>query len=205
MIRIIRNSWDRFSIYLPMLLMGILALGTYWLIRSTPNFEFAPGEIQLQHDPDYRMRKFSLRTFEANGRLKNELTGEEARHYPDTDTLEIEQIKIVSLSSSGRISTATANRALVNGDATEVQLLGNAEVVRESAREESGKISPRISIQSEFLHAFLETEVVKSHKPVELLRGNSKFTASTMDFDNLEQVLNLRGRVRGTLLQQNDK
>ena len=28
--------WDRISIYLPIILMGVLALGTYWLVRNTP-------------------------------------------------------------------------------------------------------------------------------------------------------------------------
>jgi lipopolysaccharide export system protein LptC len=205
MIKLVRIGWDRFSIYLPMLLMGILALGTYWLVRSTPSYVPAQSEQQLKHEHDYLMRNFSLRAFETDGRLKNELTGEEARHFPDTDTLEIEQIRVRNISSTGRISTARANRAIVNGDATEVQLLGDAEVVRESAKDKSGNLSARISIQSEFLHAYLETEVVKSHKPVELTRGSSKFTANAMEIDNFDHVLNLKGRVRGTLLQENGK
>ena len=28
--------WDQISIYLPILLMGALALGTYWLVRNSP-------------------------------------------------------------------------------------------------------------------------------------------------------------------------
>ena len=29
----LRRFWDRLSIYLPVLLMGALALGSYWLLR----------------------------------------------------------------------------------------------------------------------------------------------------------------------------
>jgi lipopolysaccharide export system protein LptC len=205
MIRLVRMVWDKFSIYLPIVLMGLLALGTYWLVRSTPGAVSATTETALKHEHDYQMKNFSLQTFESDGRLKNELTGEEAKHFPDTDTLEIQQIKIKNISPSGRISTARANRAVVNGDASEVQLLGDALVVRESAREKTGEISPRINIQGEFLHAYLEKELVKSHKPVELTRGSSTFTADGIEFDNFEQVLNMKGRVRGTLQQQNSK
>jgi lipopolysaccharide export system protein LptC len=203
MIKLVKVGWDRFSIYLPILLMGFLALGTYWLVRSTPTYSPQPGEQQLKHEHDYLMKSFSLKSFENDGRLKNELLGEEAKHFPDTDTLEIEQIRIKNYSATGRISTASANRAVVNGDATEVQLIGDALVLREGAIEKSGKPSPRLSIQSEYLHANLETEVVKSHKPVQLSRGNSRFTANSLEFDNFDQVLNLQGRVRGTLLQGN--
>jgi lipopolysaccharide export system protein LptC len=49
----------------------------------------------------------------------------------------------------------------------------------------------------------MKTEQVKSHKPVELLRGNDRFTADSLDFDNVDQVLQLHGRVRGTLVPGN--
>ena len=35
-VRMIRQAWDRFSLYLPVLLMGLLALGTWWLVRNAP-------------------------------------------------------------------------------------------------------------------------------------------------------------------------
>lgn len=205
MIQLVKKGWDKVSIYLPVLLMGVLALGTYWLVRSTPSFETSTSKLELRHEHDYLMRQFALRAFERDGRLKTELTGEEAKHYPDTDTLEIEQIRIKNINASGGSTTANANRAVVNGDATEVQLIGDAVVVREGGREKSGNSSPRISIHGEFLHAYLETEIIKSHKPIELTRGNSTFTANTIEFNNFEQVLSLKGRVRGTLLQQKEK
>jgi lipopolysaccharide export system protein LptC len=46
----------------------------------------------------------------------------------------------------------------------------------------------------------LKAERIKSHKPVELIRGNDSFTADSLDFDNVERVLQLKGRVKGTLL-----
>lgn len=34
----LRLIWERASLYLPVLLMGVLALGTYLLVRNTPVF-----------------------------------------------------------------------------------------------------------------------------------------------------------------------
>lgn len=197
---LLRRAWDRLSIYLPIILMGVLALGTYWLVRSTPVFEAPQADKPQKHEPDYQMQKFSVKTFDVAGRLRSEVFGVEARHYPDTDTLEIDQARIRSFNQKGHLTTATANRALTNSDGSEVQLIGNAVVVREAAVDTSGEPLPRMSFRGEFLHAFLDTERVKSHKPVELTRGNDQFTADSMEFDNFEQVMQLRGRVRGTLV-----
>ncbi len=46
-------------------------------------------------------------------------------------------------------------------------------------------------------------ERVESHKPVELTRGDNRFTADSLEFDNLDQVMDLRGRVRGSLVPSN--
>jgi lipopolysaccharide export system protein LptC len=48
----------------------------------------------------------------------------------------------------------------------------------------------------------MDTERVISHKPVELMRGQDRFTAETMDYDNVDQVMQLRGRVRGLLVPE---
>ena len=52
----------------------------------------------------------------------------------------------------------------------------------------------------DFLHAFVNEERVSSNKPVEIIRGNNRFTADSMTFNNLNQVAELKGRVRGTLV-----
>jgi lipopolysaccharide export system protein LptC len=59
---------------------------------------------------------------------------------------------------------------------------------------------PRLEFQGEFLHAWTNDERVRSHLPVTLTRGNDRFTADSMDYDNLDQVLQLRGRVHGLLM-----
>jgi lipopolysaccharide export system protein LptC len=196
----LRGVWERASIYLPIILMGILALGTYWLASSTPIFNQPEAEKPARHEPDYFMRRFEVKTFDATGRLKSEVAGVEARHYPDTDTLEIDKARIRSFSEDGRMTVSTANRALSNADGSEVQLFGNAIVVRDAAVDAKGNATPRFEMRSEFLHAFMNTERVRTHLPVSLTRGNDHFVGDSMDFDNLDRVLNLNGRVRGQLV-----
>ena len=198
-IRMLRLIWERASVYLPVLLMGVLALGTYLLVRNTPVFGPAAGAKPLTHDPDYFMQNFSVRTFHASGQLKSEVLGAEAWHYPDTDTLEIDRIRVRSYDDHGQLTTATANRALTNADASEVQLIGNAVVIRQPVGQ-AGEVVAPMEFRSEFLHAFMNTEQVKSNKPVELTRGQDRFSGDAMDFDNLGRVVELHGRVKGTLV-----
>jgi lipopolysaccharide export system protein LptC len=199
MIRFVRRAWDRLSIYLPIMLMGLLALATYWLVRSSPQAEPQAAGQPLRKDPDYLMERFSVKTFDSEGRLKSEVQGEQARHYPHTDVLEIDQVRVRSFSRRGYVTTATARRAVANSDASEVQLIGDARVVREATIDRSGATLPRVSFRGEFLHAYLNEERIKSHKPVELTRGNDSITADSMDFSNFDQIMEMRGRVRGTL------
>ena len=195
----LRAFWDWVSIYLPILLMGVLALATYWLVKNSPLLGVAEPESPLRHEVDYFMRSFSVKSFEAGGRLKSELQGTELRHFPDTDTLEVDRGRLRAFNDQGHLITAQADHVLSNGDASEVQLIGNAHVVREAVTDGSGQVQPRVELQGEFLHAFMNSERVVSHKPVVMLRGRDRFSADSMEFDNLDSVLQLRGRVRGVL------
>lgn len=198
-LRQVLRLWDSVSIYLPLVMMGALALGTYWLVRNTPIFGPPEAAKEAKHESDYFMRNFTVKNFDDHGQLRSEVMGTEGRHYPDTDTLDIDQGRILSVNREGRLTTSTANRVLSNADGSEVQLIGSALVVRESIKDALGQDTPRMEFRGEFLHAFLNDERVKSHKPVLLTRGNDHFTGDTLVYDNITGVADLKGRVKGVL------
>ena len=196
----LRHLFDQLTLYLPVLLMGMLAMATYWLVRSTPGMEAPKSAAPVEHKPDYFLRQFSVKTFDSRGLLKSEVTGGEAHHFPDTDTLEVEQFHIRSFNQDGHLTTATARQAITNSKGSEVQLLGQALVERASIHDQSGKELPALTFKGEYLHAFIDTERVTSNQPVELIRGQDRFTANSMDYDNKERIMLLTGRVRGQLV-----
>ena len=73
-----KDAWDRFVLYLPLLMMTALALATYWLVHSVPTASASMLQAPLTHDPDYFMHGFSVRTFDAEGRVRSEVLGEKA-------------------------------------------------------------------------------------------------------------------------------
>jgi lipopolysaccharide export system protein LptC len=197
---LIRRLVDRLVIYLPLLLMGALALGSYWLVRNAPVVAVSSTEKALNHEADYFLRKFSVKSFTPQGSLKSELFGGQARHYADTDTIEIDNVRMHNFNDQGRLTTVTsANRAISNGDNSEVQLYGNANSVREAAPAANGVIQPKMEFKGEFLHTFVNEERLKSHLPIVIRRENSEFSADAFDYDNVARVINLQGRVKAVL------
>lgn len=192
------RRWDSVSMYLPVLLMGLLALGTWWLVRNAPLPPSAAATAHPTSGPDYFMREFSVQRFDPTGRLESEVQGQMARHYPANDTLEIDQVRIQTRTAQGQLTLASANRSLSNADGSEIQLFGNALITREATR--TGRVQPKMEFRGEFLHLWPQVERVRSHLPVRLTRGQDQFTADAMEYDHLEQVLELKGRVRGTLM-----
>lgn len=197
----VRRLWDWFSVYLPIVLMGFLALITYWLVRTAPKPLEPEVQAAAKHEPDYYMHDFVLKVYGIDGKLKSEVIANEGRHFPDTDTLELDQPRVRVFNAQGRLTLARAARGISNADGSEVQLFEHAVLVREAFTDDKGETQVRSELQSEFLHLFANTERIRTHLPVLIVRGErDRFTADKMDFDNLDQLMQLNGRVRGTLV-----
>lgn len=189
-----RRGLDTASAYLPVLLMGALALGSWWLVKNTPLAEDGRVAAPLRHEPDYAMSQFMVQRFTANGAMRVQIEGDMMRHYPDTDTLEVDNPRIRAFGEDGRETVATARLALSNRDGSEVQLSGGAHVVRLATSKQ-----PAIEFRGEFLHYLQYTERVQSHLPVLVTQAGTEFRADAMAYDNLAGVLDLKGHVRAVL------
>ncbi len=195
----LRRGADRISIYLPIIMTGLLALGSFWLVRNAPKLAQPEAPRAATHEPDYFMRDFVVKSFLPSGQLRTELHGTEGRHFPDTDTLEVEQPVLRSVAPTGLVTRATAKRALSNGDGSQIQLFGDAVVVREAGTDANGQPAPRLEFRGDFLDVFVDTEQVRSNQPVTLLRDGDRFAGDSLDYDNLTGVADLKGRVRGQI------
>lgn len=194
MMNTVRRLWEPLSLYLPVLLMALLAAGSWWLVRNAPSAPRAVAARPVAHVPDYSMLHFMVKDFDLQGRMQSEIRGDRGDHYPDTDTLEIQNVDMRGFAPDGATTTATAKKGITNADASEVQLWGNAVVIRTPLPPK-----PPMQFEGEFLHAWTQEERVRSHLPVVLTRGQDRFTADQLDYDNVSQVVQMQGRVRGVL------
>ncbi|MDO9072081.1 MAG: LPS export ABC transporter periplasmic protein LptC [Rubrivivax sp.] len=185
---------DVFSAYLPLLLMALLALASWWLVKNSPRAVTAAEERPVSSEPDYTMSGFALERFDAEGRLRLRIEGAHMRHFPATDRIEIDDARIHAVADDGRITLAHARQALGNGDGSEVQLLGGAEVTSDD-----GNGAPLL-MRGEFLHAFLVTERVRSHLPVVVRLGANEWQAGGLDYEHAARRLELAGPMRAQLV-----
>lgn len=190
--------WDRAQSALPVLLMGLLAALTWWLVKNTPVIEDATDRPPPRHVPDYTMSGFSVQRYSPAGHMLARVEGDTLRHYPDNGTVEIDGVRLRSVDESGVVMHGNARQALSNADGSQVRLMGDARVVREPAP--GHPATDRLEFRGEFIEVDARNERVRSHRPVTLLSGRGEVHASTLDYNHVERIAQLGGRVTGVML-----
>ena len=185
--------------WLPLLVLSVLLLTTIWLVRTAPTPMHTVDAKAPQHLADYDVRQFTLNTYSLTGQLQSSITGTSAQHFEDSLTTLIQQPRVLIYSKEGRVTSASAKRALSNEDGSEVQLFGQAEVYRAPlSDQEQG-----LRVKSEFLHFFANTDSMQTDLPVLVTRGSNSFRSNKLMADNLSQTLNMSGRVQVQIQPQN--
>jgi lipopolysaccharide export system protein LptC len=181
------------SAYLPVLLMALLALASWWLVKNSPRAPAAAEERLIRSDPDYTLSQFAVERFDAQGRLKLRIEGARLKHFPASDRFEVDDAVIRAISAEGRVMLAQARRALGSGDGSELQLLGDAQVISNDAG------GAAVVMRSDFLHLFVVAERVTSHLPVFVSQGANEMNAAGLDYDHGARRLELKGPMRAQL------
>lgn len=199
MIRIFAIVIDRLVLVLPLLMVAMLALGSYWMVRSAPGVD--TGELPRPPDdtPDYLIEGFTVQKFDANGRLSALLQGASAQRLPDAPWIEIQKFTFRSTDGQGQGKLASADQGLSNPDNNEFQLSGNARMVREA--HPAGDY-PRLEIRGDFLHVWTEPEKVESDRPVQIVHGKHRIRADSLQYDGTTRALQMDGRVQAIFVNE---
>ena len=197
--RRVRAHWlqrirDSLMGYLPLLLMVTLALGTWLVAKNSPGLMLPSAPDTVAHEPDYTLDHFTLQRFDATGALKVEIEGSHMQHFVDDDTMEVEQIRVISLDEDGRRMTASALHGRAKGDASVVWLDGRAQVVSEMP----GQLP--VQVNGEHLRAQPKIKRVDSESPVIVQQGGSEFHADGMEYEHTTRILTLHGTAHALML-----
>ena len=194
---------ERVLAYLPVLLMGLLAVFTWWLVRSSALPPAAETTATPPQTVDYAMTGFVLARYGSDGMLRSRIEGDLIQHFPATDRVEIQGVRLRSVDAAGRLMLGRADRALSNSDATLVRLEGSARVSREATPEQNGDRNGngngRIEIRGEILEILGAEERVRSTQPVTVITGSGELRAGSLDYNRRDRVALLGGRVTGQL------
>ena len=177
--------------FLPLVLMLLLALATWWLVKNSPQPPPAAETRAVRTEPDYTMAAFALERFAADGRLKLRIEGAQLRHYPATDTIEMDGVQIRAIAPDGRVTLARAARAVAAGDGSRAELQGGAELDSVDAQ------GRPLAMRSETLLAEFDAERVSTRRPVWVRQGSTELRAASLDYEHAAQRLTLGGPLRG--------
>ena len=194
-LRHLRHLLDRASAYLPLVVFALLASGSWWWLRSVPSLLTPTAPKAVREEPDYRLMDFSVQSFDANGTMTHNITGQRAQHFPASETLHIEQVHILAQDDQGAQLFAQAAQGIATDDGKQVTLLGQAQAIQPAFKDR-----PRLALRGERLVAWPDEDRIVSADPVHITRADDAFTAQSMDFNSHTGEYLLQGRVRGILL-----
>ena len=187
----------------PLLLAAALAGFTWWLVSSSPDRVEAPRAQADRGVPDYELGSARLARFDAKGRLEAVLDGKRMRHFPSTQTLEIDRMQVAVRHADGRRMQAEALRGEWNEGSGVATLTGGADVRLSPAppsltlAARSGSRDGATRLVGEQLSLDTRARTVASDQPVVLTRDGSEVRAQTLRHDEGTGLTLLGGRVRG--------
>jgi lipopolysaccharide export system protein LptC len=184
--------WDRMSLYLPLIMMAVLALGTWWLLQSAPGGALPASEAKPSRGiPDYVMSGFELRRFDEQGQLRARLLGERLSHWSQGDRLHLQGVSLSVWDAAGGSSQASAQQAQTAQSLERIELSGGVRL-----QQQWPDAAPTLQLRGEGLTLRADRAEITSEKPVELEQGRSRIEAARLRLDYRQRVLELSGGVQ---------
>lgn len=190
--------WRRAVDYVPLLLALVLALTTFWLVRSMPKIRQPEPELPADV-PDYYLHDFQLRRYGAQGNLQDELTGQYGEHLPVPDTIHIQQATMRAANPQGSSTQGRAKRAVAGRQSQDIELFDQVHVVHQPAPAANGQVSPPITFESDYLKSTDRQEHISTNRPVTITRNGNVITGSGMTYTNSSRTVEIAGRAKAVI------
>ena len=173
----------------PLGLMLALALLTFYLERTVREEDSPPAA--RRHDPDYLVSKFTTTTYNREGAVETVMSAERMVHYPDDDTTELFEPRVVQTKPQQPRYSVRAERGQLSRDGDEIFLYGSVLLVRDASPER-----PEARMTTEFLHILRERGLVRTDREVKIVEGVNSLFGRGMEYNNESRELLLRSDVQ---------
>ena len=124
------------------------------------------------------------------------LTARRMTHYPDDETTEVEEPRLVQFREEAPPVRISAERGTVTKDGEEVRLYGNVLVVRDGT-----KGRPPLRMETTYLQVFPKQDVARTPEAVVITEGESRLTGVGLDYNTKTRQLELKAKVNGTFVR----
>lgn len=174
----------------PLALMLALALVTFWLERAVREEQVHPS--LRRHDPDFVVERFFVTTYGRGGRAESRLAAERMTHYPDDDSTELVEPRVVQTRPDEPRMTLAARRGAVSGDGEHVFLRDDVLLVRDA---DGTRAEARV--RTEFLHFVRGRSLVRTDREVRIDEDTRRLRARGLEYSNDTGNFVLHADVRG--------
>jgi lipopolysaccharide export system protein LptC len=181
---------ERGTLVLSVMLVGGLAIGSYWLAQQARLSDPVPRK--LGHDVDYTADGITLTRMDETGRAQYVIDAKKLIHFADDDSGELTQPRMVGAKLNRPEMRVRADLGKTTSDGQEIRLYGNVVMVRQP-----WKNSPELVAKGPYMLAFPDREVISTDQPIVVTQGGSRVEANAMQYDNGTQTIQLDGGGNG--------
>lgn len=174
----------------PLALMFVLALLTYYLEYAVR--EEAPHDTTRRHDPDYLITNFVTTTYNSDGVPETMLSAAKMIHYPDDDSTELIEPRLVQTKPNQARVTVNSLRGALSRDGEEIFLHDNVLLTREAQA-----ARPEARLTTSFLHVVRDRSLALTDREVLIEEEDRSLAGRGMEYNYDSGQLILRSQVRG--------
>lgn len=169
--------------------LGVVAAFSWWVLEVSAPIE--TRSLGPRHLPDYHFTAPRITRFGADGKVALDLTAVRALHFPDDDSVQLEDLRVALTTDAGVTWRMRADRgnAPMGGDS--IELAGAVSVSR--PRADGG-----LTLATESLTVEPRAQRLSTTAPVELRAGGSRIAAVGMQADLLAERVALSAQIRGS-------
>jgi lipopolysaccharide export system protein LptC len=175
----------------PLALLLALAGLTFWL-RHAVELPEERRDGRYRHDPDYIVEQPQLRKLDKNGNLQYTLNAVDIRHFPDDNSTDMTQPKMVAVHPDKPPLTMSSERAHLSEDGQLLELYDNVRISRAATPAQAALLAtmPDLTVH-------LNEERAFTRSPVLIEQGPSWLKGVGMQVDNKAQSYVLESQATG--------
>jgi len=175
----------------PLALMLSLALLSWWLDHQVSGEGVSHPSLR-RHDPDYMVNNFTTTTYNSQGHVETVLSAVQMQHYPDDDSTELTDPRVLHAKPAEPRFTVRADRGTLSREGDEIFLYDNVVLVREASAER-----PEARMKTSFLHILRDRDLVLSDRDVLFEEEGRALSGRGMEYRAATRELFLKNDVQG--------
>lgn len=180
---------DRFALWLPIAILALLALLTFWIDQSIKEAGSQNGANEKE--PDSIVENFLAVSTDLAGVPRYRLAAEKLSHFSDSKRTFLDNPKLTHLHAEQGEMQISSRKASVSPEGEKVIFTGDVNLLR-PANDGRNEMSMRTS----YLEVLTEKSEALTREPVFIQQPGMQITANGLHLFANTRVLKLKGRVK---------